>query len=168
MNGFMSGRHGLACIARCIACIVRERSLPIVIFRKPPLGVSCKGFCIQMTGIGSRIREERERLGLTQRAFGDIGGVEPNAQGKYESGERTPKLDYLAAVAGRGVDALYVLSGVHTPVTSNGLSSAESQLLDCYRTLPQADQEAVVQLLHSLSRGMQRPAVGVRKLTSVS
>lgn len=164
----MSGCHGLACVARCIACIVQQRFITYCYFQGAPLGVSCKGFCIQMTGIGSRIREERERLGLTQRAFGDIGGVEPNAQGKYESGERTPKLDYLAAVAGRGVDALYVLSGVHTPVTSNGLSSAESQLLDCYRTLPQADQEAVVQLLHSLSRGMQRPAVGVRKLTSVS
>ncbi|MEX5623959.1 helix-turn-helix transcriptional regulator, partial [Pseudomonas syringae] len=61
-----------------------------------------------MNGIGPRLREERERLGMTQRVFGDIGGVEPNAQGKYESGERTPRVDYLAALAVRGVDALYV------------------------------------------------------------
>ncbi len=55
-----------------------------------------------MNGIGPRLREERERLGMTQRVFGDIGGVEPNAQGKYESGERTPRVDYLAALAVRG------------------------------------------------------------------
>ncbi|CAI3807471.1 hypothetical protein GLGCALEP_04503 [Pseudomonas sp. MM221] len=55
-----------------------------------------------MNGIGPRLREERERLGMTQRVFGDIGGVEPNAQGKYESGERTPRVDYLAALAARG------------------------------------------------------------------
>lgn len=55
-----------------------------------------------MNGIGPRLREERERLGMTQRVFGDIGGVEPNAQGKYESGERTPRIDYLAALAVRG------------------------------------------------------------------
>ena len=33
-----------------------------------------------MNGFGPRLREERERLGMTQRVFGDIGGVEPNAQ----------------------------------------------------------------------------------------
>ena len=56
-----------------------------------------------MKGIGPRLREERERLALTQRRFGEIGGVEPNAQGKYESGERTPRVDYLAAVVACGV-----------------------------------------------------------------
>ncbi|MCE1777213.1 helix-turn-helix transcriptional regulator, partial [Enterobacter hormaechei] len=75
-----------------------------------------------MNGFGPRLREERERLGLTQRVFGDIGGVEPNAQGKYESGERTPRMDYLAAVAAKGVDALYVLSGVCTPAPLDSLT----------------------------------------------
>lgn len=74
-----------------------------------------------MSGFGPRLREERERLGLTQRVFGDVGGVEPNAQGKYESGERTPRMDYLAAVAARGVDALYVLTGTPTPAPSIAL-----------------------------------------------
>ncbi|PWB31413.1 transcriptional regulator [Pseudomonas sp. SDI] len=111
-----------------------------------------------MNGIGARIRAERERLGLTQRAFGDIGGVEPNAQGKYESGERTPKADYLAAVAARGVDALYVLSGVATPSGAQGLNLEEDQLLDCYRQLQPADQQAVRHLLSSLSSNSLRPA----------
>lgn len=112
-----------------------------------------------MKGIGLRLREERERLGLTQRAFGDIGGVEPNAQGKYESGERTPRADYLAAVAARGVDALYVLSGVPTPRMLDDLRPEENQLIDCFRRLHLADQQAVRHLLESLA-GMATTPVG--------
>lgn len=68
-----------------------------------------------MNGIGPRLREERERLGMTQRVFGDIGGVEPNAQGKYESGERTPRIDYLAALSVRGWMRCMCLA-VHAPL----------------------------------------------------
>ena len=99
-----------------------------------------------MNGLGSRLREERERLGMTQRVFGDIGGVEPNAQGKYESGERTPRLDYLAALAQRGVDALYVLSGARTPIPLGNLSDAEAGLLRAFRQLPAADRAALLHL----------------------
>lgn len=63
-----------------------------------------------MSDIGSRLRQERKRLGLSQREMGQLGGVAANAQGRYESGERVPKADYLAAVASIGVDVLYVLT----------------------------------------------------------
>ncbi|MGE8409454.1 MAG: helix-turn-helix domain-containing protein [Pseudomonas sp.] len=109
-----------------------------------------------MKNIGLRLRAERERLGLTQRAFGDIGGVEPNAQGKYESGERTPRADYLAAVAAQGVDALYVLSGEPTPAVLDDMRPGEGHLLDCYRRLHSADQQAVRRLLESLSGATNR------------
>jgi len=66
-----------------------------------------------MKEIGTRLRAERKRLGLTQHALGAIGGVAVNAQGKYESGERLPKADYLVAVAEGGVDVLYVLTNRH-------------------------------------------------------
>ena len=77
-----------------------------------------------MSGIGSRLRQERERLGLSQKAFGMIGGVEANAQGKYENGDRAPKADYLSRVAERGVDVLYVLTGSPTPTLMDNLSAA--------------------------------------------
>ncbi|QHB28994.1 Cro/Cl family transcriptional regulator [Pseudomonas monteilii] len=104
-----------------------------------------------MNGFGPRLREERERLGMTQRVFGEIGGVEPNAQGKYESGERTPRVDYLAALSVRGVDALYVLSGTRTPAPLEGLSTDESGLLGAFRQLPFEDQAAIWHLLGRLS-----------------
>ncbi|WP_426198999.1 helix-turn-helix domain-containing protein [Pseudomonas sp. DC3200b2] len=97
-----------------------------------------------MTGIGSRIREERERLRLTQRAFGEIGGVEPNAQGKYESGERWPKADYLEAVAKEGVDVLYVLTGQRLAPPLDQLQEDEVRLLGHYRALPPAARQALL------------------------
>jgi len=104
-----------------------------------------------MTGIGSRLREERDRLGLTQKEFGDIGGVEPNAQGKYESGERTPKASYLANVARQGVDVLYVLTGERTPIPADRLSPAEEHVLGHYRVLPREGQDAIRLMANSLA-----------------
>ena len=104
-----------------------------------------------MSGIGARLREERERLGLSQRAFGEIGGVEPNAQGKYENGDRTPKADYLAAVAAKGVDVLYVLTGAHTPAPVDNLSEVEEWVLGSYRTLVKEDQDAILRLTTTLA-----------------
>ncbi|MGY4495910.1 helix-turn-helix domain-containing protein [Pseudomonas sp. TE3610] len=104
-----------------------------------------------MTGIGSRLREERDRLGLTQKEFGDIGGVEPNAQGKYESGERTPKANYLAKVAGEGVDVLYVLTGDRAPIPADRLSQAEENVLGHYRVLPREGQDAIRHMAVSLA-----------------
>ncbi len=104
-----------------------------------------------MSGIGARLREERERLGLSQRVFGEIGGVEPNAQGKYESGDRTPKADYLAAVANKGVDVLYVLTGSRTPTPIENLSQVEECVLGSYRSLFKEDQDAIRRLTASLA-----------------
>lgn len=103
-----------------------------------------------MIGIGSRLREERERLKLTQRAFGEFGGVEPNAQGKYESGERAPKADYLAAVANQGVDVLYVLTGRREAVAVDRHDPSESHLLEAYRVMPQPARTALVMLAGSV------------------
>lgn len=64
-----------------------------------------------MTGIGLRLRQERNRLKLSQSALGSLGGVETNAQGNYESGARSPKADYLLRIAEAGVDINFVLTG---------------------------------------------------------
>ncbi len=58
-----------------------------------------------------RLREERERLGFSQEAFGALGGVQKRAQINYEKGERHPDSAYLAAIAAAGADVLYILTG---------------------------------------------------------
>jgi len=109
------------------------------------------GTYIQMSGIGSRLRQERERLGLSQKAFGVIGGVEANAQGKYENGDRAPKADYLSRVAERGVDVLYVLTGTPTPTLVDNLSQIEEKVLVSYRVLQKEDQDAIRRLTTTLA-----------------
>lgn len=61
--------------------------------------------------IGARIREERKHLGLSQAAFAAKVGVHRRTQVNYESGERRPDTDYLAALATAGGDVGYVLTG---------------------------------------------------------
>lgn len=64
-----------------------------------------------MDTFGERLRAERERLGLSQVAFGELGGVQKVAQINYEKDKRKPDAEYLAAIAAAGVDVLYVLTG---------------------------------------------------------
>ncbi|MGR3885621.1 helix-turn-helix domain-containing protein [Pseudomonas sp. 1152_12] len=79
--------------------------------------------------IGSRLKAERVRLGLSQAAIGNIGGVAVNAQGRYENGIRFPRADYLANVASAGVDVLFVITGKRTQ--NDGAGSAKAaQALD--------------------------------------
>lgn len=104
-----------------------------------------------MSGISSRLRQERERLGLSQKVFGEIGGVEANAQGKYESGGRAPKADYLSRVAERGVDVLYVLTGTATPIQLENLSQIEEKVLEDYRAMFKEDQDAIRRLTSTLA-----------------
>lgn len=68
-----------------------------------------------MDNIGERLREERERLGMSQAAFGQLAGVKKNAQFNYEAGHRSPDSEYLSAVARHGADVLYILTGRRTP-----------------------------------------------------
>ncbi|TCS70706.1 hypothetical protein EDC61_11433 [Sulfuritortus calidifontis] len=59
---------------------------------------------------GSRLREERERLGLSQTDFASIGGASKGSQILYEKG-KPPTADYLAAIADAGADVTYILTG---------------------------------------------------------
>lgn len=84
-----------------------------------------------MSTIGARLREERERLGLSQTAFGEIGGVGKLAQIKYEKGERSPDTSYLAAIADRGADVLYIVSGERqTPEERERLATVVDRLAE--------------------------------------
>lgn len=81
--------------------------------------------------IYGRLREERERLGFTQAAFGAIGGVSVRAQNNYEKGDRAPDVNYLASVAKVGVDIQYIITGVR----SASLMGEEAQLLEQFRKM---------------------------------
>jgi transcriptional regulator with XRE-family HTH domain len=68
----------------------------------------------QSVSIGGRLREERQRLDMSQPAFGEVGGVTKKTQMLYEAGERFPDAAYLSAAAGAGADVLYILTGLRS------------------------------------------------------
>ncbi|WP_216891475.1 helix-turn-helix domain-containing protein [Pseudomonas putida] len=100
-------------------------------------------------GVGSRLREERERLGLSQEDFGARVGVSRGTQQKYElAGAYSIDLKYLAAIETVGADASYVLTAFRTLV--EGLSADEASVLDQFRSIPSTDQRAVRLLLQAM------------------
>ncbi|WP_025130172.1 helix-turn-helix domain-containing protein [Pseudomonas sp. PH1b] len=104
-----------------------------------------------MQTFGERLKEQRKALGLSQQEFGAVGGVEANAQGRYESGERMPKTDYLMALGRKGVDLLYVLTGERSRLPEGSLNTNERAIIENYRHLDNEDQEAIAQLAASLA-----------------
>lgn len=109
-------------------------------------------YCTQMSSIGERLRAERDRLGLNQGAFGEIGGVNRNTQANYEKDDRSPDATYLAAVAAAGVDVLYVLTGQRTPQAEQALSVREQSVVYNFRVLSEADKAAMQRLSDALAQ----------------
>lgn len=81
-----------------------------------------------MCGIGDRLKEERLRLGLSQKEFAELCGIKVRAQINYEKNERSPDARYLIESGKIGVDIGYLFSGNRTLQSEKGhLSSlAES------------------------------------------
>lgn len=96
------------------------------------------------SSIGERLREERTRLGLSQAALGDIGGVRKQAQLNYEKGERTPDAAYLAAISRFGADVQFIVTGIKS---SEVLDADEQQLLSLFRNAPLAIKAAALAAL---------------------
>lgn len=59
-----------------------------------------------------RLKEERNRLLLSQEDFAEKAGVSRNTQVRYETGKTMPSSTYLETVRTMGVDVDYVLFGV--------------------------------------------------------
>jgi len=61
--------------------------------------------------IGARLKEERNRLGLTQEKFGSTAEAKPRTVGDWERGLSSPTSAQLAQLAEIGVDVTYVITG---------------------------------------------------------
>ena len=88
--------------------------------------------------VGSRLREERLRMGLSQPAFASIAGVTKGALVKWEKDDASPNAAALIAFAGQGADAVYILTGRRLPGVTDGhhewietdLAEIESELVE--------------------------------------
>jgi len=71
--------------------------------------------------IGDRLKEERDRLKLSQTSMGEAAETTKKTQIDYEKNNTPPKANYLAKISLLGVDVGYVITGIraenvaHTP-----------------------------------------------------
>jgi transcriptional regulator with XRE-family HTH domain len=106
-------------------------------------------------GFALRLREERERMGRSQRAFGELAGVTKLTQLKYEQGDRVPSVDYLYRIGLAGADTGYLLWGIRSAATGfdAGLLTACIAAIDdlCSGPAPRRARYAAV-LYHICTR----------------
>ncbi len=95
--------------------------------------------------INLRLREERERLGFTQKEVAALVGMTSRAQVMYESGERNPDTKYLSSIAESGFDVLYILTGQRSqPVAPQELlPEGDRILLNNFHAAPDAVRAGV-------------------------
>lgn len=66
-----------------------------------------------MDAVGKCIKEERQRLWLTQQTIADLTLATRVTQIKYEAGTTVPNASHLALSVAEGADVLYLLAGRH-------------------------------------------------------
>lgn len=79
-----------------------------------------------MDAFSERLRELRLETGLSQEAFGRLGGVQKQTQIKYEKGERSPAALYLTGLHSAGIDVGYLITGDRA-VSTQGTQPLEGE-----------------------------------------
>lgn len=102
---------------------------------------------------GDRLKSERERLGLSQTAFGEACGVKKLAQLHYEKGDRNPDIVYLEKASGLGVDLYYLLTGFRIGRTIGELKQlpAYQEALGEPMTAQNADEQELLKRFRQAS-----------------
>ena len=89
------------------------------------------------------MREESERLGLTQEEMARLGGVKKRTYCYYEAGEREPSASFLKKLKEEAdVDISYLLFGVHE-FENLGITPSEKRLLGLYEKASDAEKKTI-------------------------
>ena len=99
--------------------------------------------------IGRRLKEERERLELTQPV--SLCGGSKRSLVDWESGKILPNTAFLSATAKIGVDVSYVLSGIRSS-SQIDITKEEQALLDNYRNADEEGKKAAHRVLNALAK----------------
>jgi transcriptional regulator with XRE-family HTH domain len=100
--------------------------------------------------IGSRLREERLRLGMTQADFAEFGGVAKRTALEWEQGKTSPNAVFLAAASRQGIDILYVVNGVRLSDTNTAPPADEQAIVEAWRGLTLAQKGLAKRLLAAI------------------
>lgn len=85
---------------------------------------------ITLQGLGDRLRMERERIGLSQAKFADVGGVTRTTAFRYETDAHSPSLEFLHAVEDVGADPMFIIFGTTREQRSEHFADAMTLVED--------------------------------------
>lgn len=93
------------------------------------------------------MREERERMGLSQPKFAALAGTTKQTLFSWESGRTAPDGFQLAALDAAGADVRYIVTGDREGPPPLTLSPDEQVMLDRYRSSPRPLKDAALRVL---------------------
>ena len=112
--------------------------------------------------IGERIRYIRNLRGMTQKELGKAIGFDDRTAdiriAQYESGTRTPKANYVEAIAKAlnvneawlmGYDVPMETKKEPSPISEPPLTEEEEVLLSLFRRVPEDQQQLVLRLIQT-------------------
>ena len=107
--------------------------------------------------IGERLREERERLGMSQPAFAAIANTTKQTLFSWETGRTAPDGFQLAALNATGVDVLFVVTGQRSQVIppQAALPREQQALLNSYALCTAPAKKHLLQTAALLASGAQ-------------
>jgi transcriptional regulator with XRE-family HTH domain len=91
---------------------------------------------VKPLSFGKRLRQVRERLGMTQIQMALTGGVKRTTQHLYENDVRVPDLNYLERLKEAGADIGYLILGEpRGPTQSNSLTISYALMSNLFRVV---------------------------------
>jgi transcriptional regulator with XRE-family HTH domain len=124
--------------------------------------------------VAKRLKDERNRLSLTQPEFGAIAGVGKTTVINWEKGSGSPDAQQLVALALCGVDVQYLVTGQRSEkiqflteqqqkdgYSVEFLTKEEQALLDNYRHAPEVGKKAVDAAIAAVAIPVRKKGPGI-------
>lgn len=96
---------------------------------------------------GERLKEERSRLGFSQKVLAEKAEIAYNTYSNYELGKRSPDADTLIKLWYLGIDIFYLLTNQKSVVAEN---YEERALLKMFRNLNGDEKRSVLMKLERM------------------
>ena len=103
---------------------------------------------------GDRLRQERSRLGLSQKDFAALFGKKNMAVMRYEKGERVMGQNDLEALHVAGVDVYYLITGEH--IQPDLLSDDAKELLKLWDSVEPSQKDTLMTLIRNFAESFSK------------
>lgn len=112
----------------------------------------------EIRNLGTRIRETRKFMGLTQADFAALGGVSLGAQNRYEAGGTDPGAAYFGKLAEAGIDIMMLITGRRC---SDLLDSESAELVSIFAGMPPDMRDGLLTFARSMGGYVTKHGLGM-------